>query len=66
MKITRIVRKSDIICEDCKVDYPESPLEATTIIDNRYMCDVHADELINGDLYEEIDSEYSNFDEDDE
>lgn len=64
MRISRI-ENSTVLCEDCLKDYPDSPLIATTIIDQRYMCDVHADETINQDLYDEIDAEYSNLDEDD-
>jgi hypothetical protein len=64
MKISRI-NNSTIMCEDCLKDYPDSPLLATTIIDMRYVCDVHADECINQDLYDKIDEEYSNLDEED-
>lgn len=45
-------------CELCIRDYPESPLEATLIIDEVYLCDVHADEVLNQDLYDRIDREY--------
>lgn len=63
MKIQRI-SKTDRLCDDCLEEYPESPLEATTIIDQRYLCNVHADEEINRDLYDRIDEEYSHLDED--
>lgn len=53
----------NVICEDCLKEYPDSPSEATMMIDRRYLCDVHADEEINRDLYEEIDEEYKNLDE---
>lgn len=64
MKIQRI-SKSDRMCDDCLEQYPGTPLEATTIIDHRYLCNVHADEEINQDLYDEIDHQYDRSYEDD-
>lgn len=64
MRIERI-EPGPISCEDCLRDYPDNPLPATTRIDMRYLCDVCADEIINKDLYDEIDDEYYDQYEDD-
>ena len=58
MKIQRT--KDGPICEECAREFPESPLQSTTLIDNRYLCDVHADDEINKDLYDEADEDYFN------
>lgn len=63
MKIQRIER-SDLVCDDCAKEYPDCPLNVTTIIDGRYLCNVHADEEINMDLYDNIDKEYNYIDTD--
>jgi hypothetical protein len=53
------------MCEECISEYPDNPLEATTIIDCRHLCDVHADEEINGSFYNEIDKRYAYIDDGD-
>lgn len=63
MKILHLTN-SDKVCEECLREYPDSPLNACIMIDRRYLCGAHADDEINRDLYNEIDHEYNNFDED--